>query len=102
MTPPILIDTEDLLLHPFRAEEMKRFKSLSRDVYQLFNQSAAITFLPHKKLADLQQTEALLQTILFQQYNGTSQWYFITQKSDMRTIGMIELITPATAKNITS
>lgn len=98
MTPPILIDTEDLLLHPFRAEEMKRFESLSRDVHRLFNQSAALTFLPHKKLADVQQTEALLQTVLFQQYNGASQWYFITRKSDQRTIGMIELISPATAK----
>lgn len=98
MNPPILIDTEDLLLHPFRAEEMKRFDSLSKDIHSLFNQSQALTFLPHKKLKDVQQAEVLLQTALMHQYNGSSQWYFITDKAYQRTIGMIELITPQTAK----
>jgi RimJ/RimL family protein N-acetyltransferase len=98
MNHPILIDTKDLLLHPFRAEEMKRLDSLSQDIHNLFNQSQAKTFLPHKKLKDVQQAEALLQTALMHQYNGSSQWYFITDKVDQRTIGMVELITPQTAK----
>lgn len=98
MTQSILIETDDLLLHPFRAEEMKRFESLSRDIHQLFGQHSTTTFLPHKKLSHIGQAEALLQTALFNQYNGNSQWYFITQKTDQRTIGMIEVITPHTAR----
>ncbi len=98
MTQPIQIETEDLLLHPFRAEDMKRFDSLSRDIHQLFGQHSTTTFLPHKKLSDIGQAEALLQTALFNQYNGNSQWFFITQKSGQRTIGMIEVITPTSAK----
>lgn len=98
MTQPILIETEDLLLHTFRAEDMTRFQSLSRDIHQLFGQHSSTTFLPHKKLSDVAQAEVLLHTALFNQYNGNSQWFFITQKTRQRTIGMIEVITPNVAK----
>ncbi len=98
MTQPILIETEDLLLHSFRAEDMKRFDSLTRDIHQLFGQHSTTTFLPHKKLSPIQQAETLLQTALINQHNGNGQWYFITQKKGQRTIGMIELITPKIAR----
>lgn len=98
MNQPILIDTEELYLHPFRAQEMKRFESLSKDILSLFNQRQTVNFLPHKKLTHLDQAQALLQMALFNQYNGVSQWYFITKKSDHTTIGIIELITPTTAR----
>ncbi len=95
---PILIDTKDFLLHPFGASDIKRFDSLSKDILQLFSQQQTTTYLPHKKLQHISHAETLLQTGLLNQYSGLSQLYFITRKTDQKTIGMIELISPKNAE----
>lgn len=95
---PILIDSEEHILHPFGANELKRFSSLSKDIFQVFNQEKTTLFLPHKYLIDIVHAEVLLQTGLLNQYNGMSQLYFITEKSTNKTIGMIELISPKGAQ----
>lgn len=98
MIEPILIQTETLLLHSFRAQEMHRFKSLTIEIFQLFSQIQTTKFLPNKKLDELEQAENLLHAALLDQQAGLSQLYFITQKSDQHTIGIIELISPTKAK----
>ncbi|MFN0253958.1 GNAT family N-acetyltransferase [Pedobacter ureilyticus] len=99
LNEPILIDTQELLLHPFGASEMKRFETLSLDILQLLSQQQTTAFLPHKRLKHIHHAETLLQTGLLNQYSGMSQLYFITQKSTKKTIGMIELISPNGARN---
>lgn len=96
---PILIDTQELLLHPFGASEIKRFETLSLDILQLLSQQQTTLFIPHKRLKHVRHAETLLQTGLLNQYSGMSQLYFITQKSTKKTIGMIELISPNGARN---
>lgn len=95
---PILIDTAQYLLHPFGAQDIKNIARLSKDIQQLFPSKRPHTYLPHKQLADAGQAEALLHIALFHQFNGTRQWYFITDKTSQHTIGMIELISPGDAK----
>lgn len=98
LNDPILINIDDHMLHPFGANEFKRFSSLSHDIYDVLSQEQTTLFLPHKHLEDVSHAEILLQTALLNQHNGMSQMYFITQKSIQKTIGMIELISPANAK----
>lgn len=98
LNEPILVDTPQFILHPFGATEMKRIDSLSRGIQQLFSSERHHVFLQHKKLDGTSQAEALLHTALFNQFNGTGQWYFITEKTNKKTIGMIELISPSGAK----
>jgi len=95
---PILIDTAQYLLHPLRAQEIKDIARLSNDIQRLFSSDKPHVYLPHKQLANAGQAEALLHTALFHQFNGTRQWYLITDKTKQQTIGVIELISPRDAK----
>ena len=98
LNEPILIDTPQFILHPFGAGQMKKIKSLSQDILQLFSSENPHFFLQHKQLTNAAQAEVLLHTALFNQFNGMGQWYLITEKTNGKTIGIIELITPSRAK----
>lgn len=98
MIEQISLIRDNFLLHPFRAEEMERFDKLSLDIFDLFNQSGASLFLPHKKLTEVVQAETFLQHALLNQHAGMSHLHFITELQQQKTIGMIELISPKLAK----
>jgi len=98
MLEPINIENENLLIHSFRAEEIKRITALARDVYGILSDGYTLKFIPEKRLHSLEESEAFLKSNLLRFHSGKSYLHFITDKSSGEVIGLIDVIAPETAR----
>lgn len=99
MQKPIYLETEELLIHPFRPEELKGFKALSEDLFAIFSDQQTLKFIPGKRLNNPQEAELYLQAAILNTHSGRSYLHFITHKGLDKVIGIIDLISPKLARD---
>jgi RimJ/RimL family protein N-acetyltransferase len=95
---PIEIEHGNYLVHSFRAEEMKREKSISRDIYAILSDEATLRYLPEKKLPSPEAATLYFRSNLLSYHAGKNYLHFITDKHTEKIVGMIDLISPEVAK----
>ncbi len=98
MLDPIFIKNGNFLIHTFGPEEIQRISSIAQDVYAIFSDEMTLKFLPQKRLQSVQQAEKLLKTNLLNFHAGKNYLHFITDELTGRVIGLIDIISPDTAK----
>lgn len=98
LNKPITLETERFLIHGFRAEEMNRLSELSAEVFRILSDDHTLRYLPAKRLDNVAEAEVFLQGMLLNFHSGRNFLHFITDKLSGKVVGMIDLISPALAK----
>ena len=98
MIEPLYFQTEQLLVHPFRAEDMERFGQLSMEVFSILSDDLTLKYIPEKRLFSLADAELYLQTMLMNYHAGLNYLHFISDRSSGKVIGLIDLISPGVAR----
>lgn len=98
MLKPIHFENEELLIHPFRAEDLERFEELAQDLFSILSNDHTLKFIPAKRLKSLEEARVLLQNIVLNFHSGRSYVHFITHKMTNKVIGIIDLISPQVAR----
>lgn len=98
MLKPIYVETDKFIIHPFGAEEMDRLDQLAEEVFAILSDEKTLTFIPTKRLNDLEETKAFLRISLVNFHTGRNFLHFIKSKQTQKVVGMIDLISPAVAQ----
>lgn len=98
MLKPIYIENEELLIHPFRPEDLNRFEELSEDLFSILSDDCTLKFIPTKRLHNLEEAKLMLQTMVLNYHAKRSYVHFITHKKTNKLIGIIDLISPQVAR----
>lgn len=95
---PIYIENEQIIVHPFGPEDLKRYELLVRDIFDIFTDDYTLKYLPEKRLENMANAEQFLNTSVISFHTGRNYIHFITDKTYGKVIGMINLISPEMAK----
>ncbi|SFA41537.1 Protein N-acetyltransferase, RimJ/RimL family [Pedobacter suwonensis] len=98
MIKPLHYETEHLLIHPFRPEELEKFEKLAIDIFEILSDEQTLTYIPQKRLHNLQEAELFLQTMVMNYHAGLNFLHFISDKNQDKVIGLIDLISPKVAR----
>ena len=98
MFKPILFENQNYLIHPFRPEDLERFAQITKEVFCILSDDHTLKFIPNKRLNTLEEAELFLQTMLINAHAGRNYIHFITDKSQNKVVGIIDLITPEVAR----
>ena len=98
MLKPIHFETDHFVIHPFGANEMDRLDQLAEEVFAILSDEKTLTFIPSKRLKNLEETKAFLRISLVNFHTGRNFLHFITSKQAHKVVGIIDLISPAVAK----
>lgn len=98
MLLPIAIQHSSLNVNSFRAEDLSRYQSLVREVFEIRSNNKTLTFLPDKRLRTTSEADDLLQNMLLNAHVGRGQTCFIRQNQNNELIGIIEIIPPHVAR----
>lgn len=94
---PIHIEHADLVVHSFRAQEIKRIGSIAENVYGILSDEDTLRFLPEKRLSSVNDAETFLKGSLLSFHSGKNYLHFISNRKSGTVIGMIDVIPPETA-----
>ena len=97
MFKPIHFETDEFIIHPFRAEELERFDQLAEEVFAILSDEKTLTFIPSKRLHSLEETKSFLKITLVNFHTGRNFIHFITSKQHHKVVGIIDLISPNVA-----
>lgn len=98
MLKPIHFETDNFVIHPFGASEVERLDQLAEEVFAILSDEKTLTFIPSKRLNNLEETKAFLRISLVNFHTGRNFLHFITSKQAHKVVGIIDLISPAVAK----
>jgi RimJ/RimL family protein N-acetyltransferase len=98
MIEPIYLDCEKAIIHPFRSEEFDRYTQLVKEIYEILSDEQTLYFIPEKRLRSLIDAENWLKAAILNFHCGRSYIHFISEKLTGKLLGVIDIITPETAK----
>lgn len=98
MLKPIYIETEELMIHPLRPEDLERYDELVADIYVILSDEQTLKYIPFKRLSSIQEAELFLQAQMINYHARRNYIHFITDKKQGKVIGLIDLISPDLAR----
>jgi RimJ/RimL family protein N-acetyltransferase len=98
MLKPVFFENEQLLIHPFRPDDLQRFDELTRDIYAILSDNRTLKFIPGKRLHNLEEAGLFLQTMIVNYHSGRNYIHFISDKHLNKVVGIIDLISPEVAR----
>lgn len=98
MLKPIFFENDEMLIHPFRPDDMERYEQFVSDVFSILTDDQTLTYIPEKRLKSLEEAEGLLQTMIINYHSRRNYVHFITAKKSDKVVGIIDLISPEVAK----
>lgn len=78
MLKPILIENDNLLIHPFRSADFGRYEQLIGDIYSILSDNHTLKFIPGKRLHTIKEAEHFLTTMILNYHSGKNYLHFIT------------------------
>ena len=98
MLAPIHLENETLIIQSFEARDFQRWSEMVDDIFALFSDNQTLKYLPFKRLYSRKEADAWLKNALISLHCGRNYLHFIRTKTNDRIIGLIDVITPALAK----
>ena len=95
---PLLFESEDFIIHPFRRMDMDRHDQVARDIYELYSDPQVLKYSPEKKLRSIKEANDSIFGIIADYTKGRNT-YFITSKKNLEVLGVFYLISPSYAKS---
>ncbi|WPU99046.1 GNAT family N-acetyltransferase [Mucilaginibacter sp. cycad4] len=96
--PSIYLENENLLIHPFRPDDLQRYDELVSEVFAILSDEDTLKYIPEKRLLSISHAENWLQGTIINFHSGRNRVHFITSKKNGRLIGLIDIIPPAVAR----
>jgi RimJ/RimL family protein N-acetyltransferase len=97
MLQPLSLQRNQFRIHAFGPEDLKRYDDLVLDIFNILSDERTLKYLPGKRLENIREAELFLRAIVLNYHSGRNYLHFITDNSDGRVIGMIDLISPELA-----
>lgn len=98
MLAPVYLENENLIIRSFDATDFQRWSEMVDDIYALLSDNQTLKYLPFKRLYSRTEADAWLKNALISLHCGRNYLHFIRTKSNDRIIGLIDVISPAVAK----
>jgi hypothetical protein len=98
MFKPIFLESENVLVHPFRREELHRYDQLVAYIFDLLSDENTLHFIPEKRLSSFEQAENWLKTSILNFHCGRNYIHLISEKKSGKLLGVIDIVAPVTAK----
>jgi len=98
MSHPIYFENSRYLIHGFRPIDLERFADLTAEVFRILSDERTLRYIPFKRMGSLKETEAFLREMVISFHTGKNLLHFITDKATGTVVGMIDLISPALAR----
>jgi RimJ/RimL family protein N-acetyltransferase len=98
MLDPICLENDQVAIHAFRPQEMERYETLIKEIYQILSDRETLKFLPEKRLLSIADTENWLKGTILNFYCGRNFLHFITHKKSGKLLGMVDIFSPDTIK----
>ncbi|WP_345948987.1 hypothetical protein ABDD95_19255 [Mucilaginibacter sp. PAMB04274] len=101
MLDPIYLENDQVIVHAFGPEDVKRYEALVKDIYQLFSDPDTLRFIPEKRLRSVQEADSWLKNTILNFHCDRNFLHFVTDKKSGKLLGMIDILHPARSKSIT-
>ena len=98
MIQPINLTSEQLQVIPFKADDLERYDDMTGEIYEIFTDERTLQFLPEKRLYSLEDAEQWMKGAILNFHTGRSYVHFVRSKSSGRLLGMIDILSPAMAR----
>jgi len=98
MLAPIYLENETLIIQSFDATDFQRWSEMVDDIFALLSDNQTLKYLPFKRLYSRAEADTWLKNALISLHCGRNYLHFIRTKSNDRIIGLIDVISPALAK----
>lgn len=98
MLDPFYLECGDLLVCPFRPEDIENYDQWVNAIWQFFSDEDMLVFIPEKRLVNLQEADDWLKVTLLNFHSGQNYVYFITDRITKTLLGVIDIIAPVKAK----
>jgi ribosomal-protein-alanine N-acetyltransferase len=98
MLAPVHLENENLIIQSFDATDFQRWSEMVDDIYALLSDNQTLKYLPFKRLSSRAAADIWLKNALISLHCGRNYLHFIRTKSNGRIIGLIDVISPALAK----
>ncbi|MES2453920.1 MAG: GNAT family N-acetyltransferase [Bacteroidota bacterium] len=98
MISPIHFENDHFLIHSFRPSDLERFTGLANEVFCILSDDHTLHYLPAKRLQSLEEAEHFLRSMIINFHSGRNYLHFISDKRSGKVVGMIDLISPALAR----
>jgi RimJ/RimL family protein N-acetyltransferase len=98
MRDAIYMQSKNYLIHSFGPEEIANIEALANHVYMILSDAVTLKFLSRKRLHSVEEAKELLKNNVLSFHAGRNYLHFITDKTSANVVGMINLISPETAK----
>ncbi len=98
MFEPIEFESDKLLVHGFRTQDVQALEMIAADVFNILSDESTLKFLPQKRLASIDEAVQLLRSNVLSFYAKKNYLHLVQVKSTGKVIGMIDLISPQVAK----
>ncbi len=95
---PILLESEDTIIHPLRNLDMGRLDQITNDLFELFSDSLVFKYSPEKKVVSIKEANDAVFGIITG-YNHGTYAHFITYKKNLEVIGVFYLVSPSLAQS---
>jgi RimJ/RimL family protein N-acetyltransferase len=98
MLDPIHLENDQVIVHAFRPEDLERYETLVKEIYQLFSDVETLQFVPEKRLGSVDEAENWLKNTILNYYCDRNFVHFVSDKRSGKLLGMIDIFTPGTIK----
>jgi RimJ/RimL family protein N-acetyltransferase len=96
MLDPIYLENDQVIVHAIRPQELERYETIIKEVYQIFSDQGTLEFLPDKRLRSVSDAENWLKSTILNFHCGNNFLHFITDKRTGKILGMVDLFAPST------
>jgi len=94
----LFLTHENLLLHPFRADDLARYDQLAEQIFKILSDDETLRFIPEKRLLSIAAAKQWLNGAIINLHSGRNSIHFITCKNTGALVGIVDIIPPAVAK----
>ena len=102
MNDPLIVAAasaaQNFHLRRFGAEDMLRYDSLVADLQHIFSGDQTLKFVPRRRLDSREKAETYLQMTILKCTSKSDLVFFLTDKSTGQVVGVVEIVSPETAK----
>jgi len=95
---PINIENAQFMIHVLRPIDMVRMASIEKDIFEMLNDDDTVQYIPEQKLIINADANKKVTGFVVGYSTGVSFAHFITEKNGLKTIGIVNIISPETAK----
>jgi RimJ/RimL family protein N-acetyltransferase len=97
---PINIENHKFMIHPLRQQDMSRISQIENELFEILHDNESTKYIEGGRLPNRNAISDRMFGIIMGYQTGQSYSHFITDKRTMSVIGMVDIISPARAREI--